>query len=112
MANEARVTSSLNVTKGTTRINTKPTSFTADVDASNIAPTPGLVVATLAGTDVDLSALTTPGLCTIQNVDGTNYVTGGIWDPEGNTFYPLFELLPGEKYVLRLARDIEEEFGT
>ena len=117
MADEARLNSSLQIRKadstGTVQIEyrSQPTSFTADVSAVQ-GPTPGSFLVSTAGTDVDLTALTIPGLARFQNQDDTNYVQVGMWDPEGVRFYPMLELLPGETYVVRLSRDIEEEFGT
>lgn len=112
MANEATIRNSLQIVKGELNYQSKPTSFLADVSmASGVkGPTPGNILAALAGTDVDLSALGTPGLCRIQNLDATNYVTYGIWN--GVDLYPLGELLAGEVTIFRLARDIEEEYGT
>lgn len=116
MANEAQVRSSLQILKQTgaiERINYqgKPTVFNADVTGVK-GPSPGSVTATVAGTDVDFSELAVPALCRLQNQDATNFVEYGIWDPEGDKFYPLGELLPGETYVLRLSRNLQEEFGT
>src|SRR3990172_6365754 len=114
MADEATIRSSLRIYKtsgGNLNFNALPTSFTADVDGAK-GPTPGAIDTTVGGTDVDLSQLTTPGFCWFHNQDETNYVTVGIWDPENSKFFPLFELLPGEAYVLRLARDVEEEYQT
>lgn len=117
MADEARITSSLQIIKraedGTILLDARPqpTTFTADV-AGVKGPTPGAITVSTAGTDVDLSELTVPGLCRFMNNDDVNFVTYGIWDPTGVVFYPLGELLPGESYVIRLSRDIEEEFGT
>lgn len=111
MASEAQVRCSLQIVKGKIDYQSKPTVFVADVSGT-MGPCPGAFTASVAGTDTDLSALGTPGLCKIQNIDSTNYVTYGIWDPEGATFYPLGELLAGEVFVLRLARDVEEQYGT
>ncbi len=116
MADEATVRSSLQVLKksGTTELinhSTKPTTFKADV-AGTKGPVPGAIDVTVEGTSIDFSELTTPGLCRIMNQDATNFVTYGIWDPEGSTFYPLGEILPGETYVLRLSRDMQWELGT
>jgi hypothetical protein len=117
MSNEATIRSSLIILKddgsGTTLLQYagQPTAFQADVTGT-FGPTPGAFAASTAGTDVDLTELTTPGLCRIMNQDDTNYVTVGMWDPEGSTFYPMMELLPGETYVFRLSRSIEEEYST
>lgn len=116
MANEAQVRSSLQILKqdGTIiliEFQGKPTVFNADVTGTK-GPSPGSMSASVEGTDVDFSELTTPGLCRISNQDATNFVTVGIWDPEGNKFYPIDEILPGESYIRRLSRDLQEEFGT
>lgn len=116
MANEAQIRSSLQIRKTSGSIvvleyRGQPTSFLADV-AGTKGPLPGAMTVSTSGTDVDFSELTTPALCRIMNMDDTNFVTYGIWDPEGNTFFPLGELLPGESFPLRLSRVIEEEFGT
>ena len=110
MANEARITSSLQILEGKVDYRTTPTSFLADVAVGTRGPTPGLLLATLAGTDVDLSLLTIPGLCRIMNLDGTNFVEVGIWD--GVSFFPMLDFLPGESFVIRLSADLGDEFGT
>jgi len=92
---------------------TKPTTFKADLTASvPKGPTPGSITATVAGVNVDLSQLTTPGFCWIMNHDPTNYVEYGIWDPEGSKFYPLGELGPMEFVPLKLSRNIQREYMT
>jgi hypothetical protein len=116
MANEAQVRGSLQIRilddSGRVLLDYRglPTTFNADVDSIE-GPTPGSFLATTAGVDVDLSALTTPGLARFQNNDPTNYVEYGIWDPTGAVFYPLGELLPGESYPIRLSRNIGNETG-
>jgi len=111
MANEAQVRCSLQITKGNLEYHGKPTMFNADV-AGIKGPVPGAIQVALAGTDVDFGELTTPSLCRLQNLDATNYVVYGIRDPELSQFYPLGELLAGESYVLRLSRDLQEQYGT
>ncbi len=111
MADEAQIRSSLSIVSGKLEYRSQPTAFNADVTGSK-GPVPGAIQVTTAGTDVDFSELTTPGLCRLMNLDPTNFVVYGIWDPESHTFFPLGELLPGEFAVLRLARDLQEEMGT
>ena len=111
MANEAQITSILRIVKGSMTYQSQPSSFMADVDGEG-GPTPGAILVSTAGTNIDLSQLTVPGLCRIQNLDTTNYVQYGIWDPETEAFYPLGELLPGETFSFRLARDIQEQYGA
>lgn len=111
MTNEANITASLRITSGTLQYTSEPGTYTADV-AGVKGPTPGALTATVAGIDVDLSELTIPGFCVLQNLDEINYVTWGIKDPDTLVFYPLGELLPGEVNLIRLARDIGQEEGT
>lgn len=112
MANEIRVQTSLQINTGSLQYRSQPTQFNADM-AGIGGPTPGQLVASLIGTDVDLSELEElGGLCRIQNLDDTNFVTYGIFDFSANRFYPLGEMLPGESYVLRLSREIGVEYGT
>lgn len=112
MANEITVRASLQIKKGNLDFQSKPTLFKADMTGLD-GPTPGTITCAVApGTDVDLSELTTPGMCWIQNLDSTNYVTIGIRDPESNKFYPMMELAAGQFAVFPLARSVEEEFAT
>lgn len=114
MANEATIRSSLQIFKQSGDVTVldyqgRPSTFQADVTGT-AGPSPGVVNATTAGVEVDLSALTTPGLCRVMNLDATNYVQFGVWD--GTNFWELGELLPGESYVFRLARTISDGTGT
>lgn len=111
MANEAQVRASLQIISGKLEYFSKPVVFLADVAGAK-GPVPGAIQATRAGTDVDFSELTTPSLCKIMNLDDTNRLEYGVWDPEGNKFYPFGELLAGEFTVLRLSRNLQEEYGT
>lgn len=111
MSNEAQIQSSLVIRRGSLLYG-RPRMFQADVSATK-GPTPGYVLVSTEGTDIEFTELTTPGLVRIQNVDTTNYVEYGIFDPQTNVFYPLGELLPGEEYVLRFSRNLQEEYvGT
>ena len=111
MADEASIRASLQIISGKLEYRSQPTVFTADVAGAK-GPVPGALAASTAGTDVDFGELTTPNLCRIMNLDATNFIEYGIWDPEGSTFYPLGELLAGEFTVLRLSRNLQEEYGT
>lgn len=112
MASEATIRTSLQIRKGNLTYQSQPTAFIADV-AGTKGPVPGAISVSVPGIDVDLSELTTPGLCRIQNLDSTNYVTYGKYDTDSNRFHPLGEILPGETYVLRLSRYLNDEFiGT
>lgn len=111
MSNEAVIQSGLQVTKGSQNYRAQPTSFTADI-AGNAGPTPGAILVATSRTDVDLTQITSngylPGLCRIQNLDSTNFIEIGVYDPTG-IFYPIMELLPGEFIVIRLSRYLGEE---
>lgn len=111
MANEAIIRTSLQITKGNLEYRSQPTLFYADV-AGTKGPVPGCIEVSTVGTNVDFGELTQPALCRIHNLDASNFVEYGVWDPEGSTFYPLGELLAGDTYVLRLSRNLQEEYGT
>ena len=114
MANEAQIAVSLSVSVGELQFQSSPASFNADVSAAGgDGAVPGAVEATLAGALIDLSKLTAPGgFAVIQNLDATNYVSIGMRDPDSSKFYPVLDLLPGEIFVVRLARDYDTEFGA
>lgn len=110
MANEVTVTSSLQIRKGSFTFRSLPTSFKANLNTASGPKPAGLTVSTL-GTNVDFSGLITPGFCWIYNQDTTNYVSVGIYD--GTTFFPLLEVGPQEGYVVKLSRNLGNEFlGT
>lgn len=112
MANEITIRNSLQIQNGNLDYRSRPTSFRANMSGLD-GPVPGAVSCAVApGTNIDLSELTTPGMCWVQNLDADNYVTIGMFDPESDIFYPTLELLPGEFSVFRLSRDIQEELGT
>lgn len=111
MANEATIRSSLLIQKGQLDFRSNPAAFQADVGVES-APSPGAILATPAGVNVDLTALTNPSLCTLQNL-GNYRVDVGVYEPDSGLYLPLLELLPGEgPYVVRLSRHLQEEFGT
>jgi hypothetical protein len=109
MANEATIRASLQVLKGNIDYRSQPQMETGDITGT-AGPTPGLVVATASGVDIDFSAIVTPGYATLHNIDDVNFVEVGIWD--GAVFHPLLEILPGQIYPLRFSRNLTEEFGT
>lgn len=113
MANEATITNQLSIRVGKIEYLSQPVTFRADV-AGEHGPTPGAVLIATTGTEIDLSQLTQPGLCRLQNLDDTNVVEVGIVDPQlsPSIFFPMIELLAGESYVVRLSRALKKEFGT
>lgn len=113
MADEARIHSTLQILKTDGNVTvidyiSRPGAFTADVTGTK-GPSPGAITVTPTGTNVDLSQLTTPGLCRLMNQDTSIIITYGIWD--GVTFYPLGEIWPGESYIVRLSSYLAEEFA-
>lgn len=115
MAGEARVTSSLFVRKATGSVvhidyQSRPASFVADVNGTK-GPTPGSILVSVNGTNIDLTELGTPGLCRFHNQSPTYSVRIGRWNETTDEFYPFMLLKPGESYVVRLDADIEEEYS-
>ena len=111
MASEATIRCTLQIRKGNLNYYSQPSGFNATVTGTK-GPTPGAITVSTEGTDVDLSELTTPGLCRLMNLDSTNSVKYGIWEPETSTFYPLGMILPGESFILRLATDLGQQYFT
>lgn len=116
MASEGRLNVSLSLRKlsgSTVLLNyTRSASFTFDVTGTK-GPSPGSFSVGIGGKVVDLQELGTPGWCWLTNMDSTNYVTVGIWDPGTDVYYPMLELLPGKSYPVHLYRHIQEEYtGT
>ena len=129
MSNEITVTTSLYIRKTNStgqrsliEYRSGPSSFRADLDTdAPKGPVPGALAVPTTGIDVDLSQLTTPGMCWLHHMGlaaGTDLtmtydqypVEYGIKEPATGFFYPLGELLPGESYVIRLSRNLEEEY--
>lgn len=109
MANEATINIGMSLNKNNLNFKSNPVTFRANLSGTK-GPTPGAFTASLAGTDVDLSELTQPGLIRIQNLDPTNFVEWGIYD--GAEFIPVGELLPGEFYIFRMSRRFTNSYGT
>lgn len=110
MANEARINSNLQIIVGELDYQSRPAAFLADVSVAK-GPTPGAVSCATTGTNISFAQLARPALCRIMNLDSTNFVTVGVYD--GVSFFPILELLPGESYVMRLSRYLNEEWvGT
>lgn len=105
MANEATLNLSLYINQptGLGQWRSSIPSFRANV-VGTIGPTPGGIIATVAGVDINFGSLTIPALCVIQNYDPTNFVEWGMWDPVYSEFMPLGEVLPLEGYIIRLSR--------
>lgn len=114
MADEIRINAGLTVTlapgSSSQQYQSLPNYQTDDIVTVG-GPTPGTISVAVTGTDVNLSALTDPGWCRVQNLDITNFVTLGIYD--GATYFPFLELGPEQFVVVKLYRDLGKEFvGT
>lgn len=108
MANEGSYSVSLTINKGHLKVQDTE-AFQFDVATAG-GPSPGEITVTIAGVDVDLSALTTPGVCVFKNLDPTNFVEVGIREPGTSTFYPLLILRPGRGWIVELSPNIQEEY--
>lgn len=112
MSSEATVVVGLRINKDNLNYDSSSQGFSADI-LRGFGPTPGCIQVSTDGTDIDLDQLDTPGLCYLCNLDTVNFVEYGIWEPATSRFYPLGELLPGEQSILRLSRNIRQEYeGT
>ncbi len=112
MADEATIYSSLQINKDNLQYRSSSSGFRVTVTGT-FGPVVGAVVATTDGVDVTLTGITTPGLCEVTNLDSSNAVILGRWDPSNTRFYPFLEVGPGESYVFKLARDVLDEYeGT
>lgn len=124
MANEARISATLSIQKrlGTVQVISEQLNrqYVGDV-AGNLGPSPGAVVALLAsegGTQVNLSVLTRPFWCWMENqgpTDGdtptaADYVTVGIWNAQDTSFHPLMEFPAGLGLPIPLSRDLQEVY--
>jgi hypothetical protein len=112
VADEIQVRASLNIRQGSLDYRSSPTAFNDD-RAGEGGPTPGGFTVSVGGTDVDLSALSNPGWCWVQNLDDTNTVRMGVWNPDQSEFYPLLRWKPGQGYPVLLDELInQEQAGT
>ncbi len=114
MADEFRAQVSLQLNKGNSRFQSQLTAFTADQEGV-VGPTPGTVLISKYGTNVDLSQIILPGgFCMMTLLTDGVYVEWGAYDVNGSVgdFIPVGELQPGEPTMFRLSRQIGEELGT
>lgn len=117
MSSEAQIRVSITILKtlGNLRLidyQSRPTDFTMDVTGTK-GPSPGAITVTTLGTDVSFAELVTPHLCFIKNMDPTNYVEVGIYDPSNNDFYPLLKIGPGHGWPIPLTHNFGESYeGT
>lgn len=106
MANEATLRLGLTVRTGNLDFRSSPTTCRFDVPTSK-PPTPGYVSAPVGGVDVDLSAITTPGLCLLHNTGDTYDVEYGIHD--STKFQPWGVLRPGKIAFFEFSENFGQE---
>ena len=115
MANEATITMSLQLRKtdgSLSLIDYRPQPTTYQLDVTGVGgPTPGQLLATENGVDVDLSMLTTPGICRIHNMDPDDWIKVGRFDPDTNRYYPLLRVPPGMSQLMILDEDVADEYA-
>lgn len=103
MADEIELNLNININKGKLSFRQYPSNFKMTMTASGDGPYVGTLLIDTVGVDIDLSQLTDPGLCIIENQDATNYVDIGIYDPETVRFYPIKKILPGTFWPIYLS---------
>lgn len=106
MASEIQVRTQVTIRKGNVDYRSNP-ARSVETMVGEGGPTPGAILVSIAGVDINLSQLTTPGRVWVQNQDDTNYVTIGVHD--GTLFHPFLEVLPGNHESFRFSRDIGQE---
>lgn len=114
MANEITVQASLNVRVGNQlQYNSIPSGFQDSLETDTPrGPTPGAILVSRWGTDIDLSQLDRPGWCHFHNQDDTNAIRIGIWNGDQNEFYPFLKLKPQQGFPVCLDPLINEEFSS
>jgi hypothetical protein len=116
LSQEISIRTSINL-RSTTQPNnnyrTVPGAYIADYNGV-AGPVPGSFLVPVTGIDVDFSKLTVlGGFIEIWNIDAANPVHYGIYDPDTNEFYPLFQLKAGEGGVPgRLSTQFGGEYQT
>ncbi len=103
--NEATIIASLQIRTGNIDYRSNPSSFQANV-VGQYGPTPGAVLVGVLDTTINLSALSTPGLGIIHNLDLVNYIDYGILDTVANVFHPIHRILPGEIFPVRFSPEM------
>lgn len=97
MSGQATVSQSLQITSGNLQYRSQPTGYVDTINATHAAkgPTPGALTVPIGGVAVNLSALTVPGYCWLQNLDTVKMLEYGIYDAVSGAFYPMGLVKPG-----------------
>lgn len=101
MAGEITLNAKIAVIKGSLIQRFDPGTLSLDMSGTTGDGAIQSIPTTLAGTALDVSALTTAGWSYFCNTDSTNYIEVGV--QVSGTFYPFVKLKAGEACVLRLG---------
>jgi hypothetical protein len=112
MADEAQITGSLMIAPSQTTSVRHAFSIQFQRDVASALFLTQIVDVLIEGTDIDLSAIPNPRLAWFANLDETNNVHFGIYDPETEVFYPIGELHAGEALPFPLSSRLSQEIGT
>ena len=105
MANEVTIRFGVRIRKGNVNYRPPDRQYRAHIESESPAgPTPGSILVTTEGTDLDFGDIVDPGFCFITNIDnaGGSNISIGPYDPETDRFYPIYEIAPGEVQPGRL----------
>lgn len=108
MAGQATIQVSLQIASGALSYRSNPTGFNTVVNATSApkGPSPGAITVPYGGVSVDLSQLSVPGWCWLQNLDAAAYVEYGIYDETSLTYYPLGLIPPGTPQLIYLSPNL------
>lgn len=113
MADEIRVSVGLTINKDNLQFRWPfPGAFLDDLETGK-GPSPGYLDIPTTGRDIYFTELTNPSWCIFANLesDGGNYFEYGIYDVQTRIFFPLGEVNPGHSTVLKLSRNLMEEYS-
>lgn len=110
MANEITITTGLTVRKGNLNHRPPRRTFKADM-AGSTGISPGAILVTTDGVDLEFTELADPGWCHITNIaeDGGSDIQYGPYDPETDRYYGWFNISPGESSVFKFDQQFQWE---
>jgi hypothetical protein len=103
--------------QGSLRINHAPIPYQRNFTHSftltdGDGPSPGLIIATPAGTEVDITLLSNPTVGVVINYSTTETIELGIWNVDQSEFYPFMRVPPGRAYPWWPSPNVLGEYGT
>ena len=110
MANEIRVSCSLQIIKNNLSYRSPVTAFQDDMSGQK-GPVGNTYTVSQYGVIVDLDELTVPGYFEITHVGEDGVCEYGLYDPQQSKFYPWGELGPGHQAVGKFSRNLFEEYS-